>query len=307
MSCVAAFAAWTTWLGWRVANQSVGIVGIVELVLEAAAFGAAVSVTIALWPDRPHHTATAGDHGSFADRFDALVGIGASDGGGTRGIDDTGEVLRARQGVRVLDVRRRGHRSIPEVAAAVVAVEGIRRMAFVACLVAVLLTGRVPFGTPPVWAVASLLGAQMVVAVGHWLLSGGAIRPGDRLRWSMASVGAGFGDGISRSGLPIRWATTMATIVVLNIAVALRGFSDRWTHGLGALTHDERVVAMTMSCWLVGAGFLALRALPQPTLGFYGATRRLEESSTRRLALGGTLAVAIVGVAAGILPGVVPS
>jgi len=46
-----------------------------------------------------------------------------------------------------------------------------------------------------------------------------------------------------------------------------------------------------------------LRSLPQPELGFYGATRRLEEGSTRRLALGATLAVAVLGFTVGVLPG----
>jgi hypothetical protein len=162
---------------------------------------------------------------------------------------------------------------------AVVAVEGIRRMLF----------------------------AAVLVAVGHWLLSGGAVRPGVRLRWSMASVGAGLGDGVSRTGLPIRWTATMATMIVLNLAVALRGLSDRWTHGLPPMPHDERVAAMLTAWWLVMVGFAALRTMVQPSLGFYGATRRLEETSTRRLALGTTLAVAVVGFVAGLLPGGLPA
>ena len=92
-------------------------------------------------------------------------------------------------------------------------------------------------------------------------------------------------------------------MVALNLAVSLRGLSDRWTHGLGAMAHDERVLTMAAAAWMVGWGFVALRSLPQPELGDYGATRRLEESSTRRLALGATLAVATVGLVAGILPG----
>jgi len=99
----------------------------------------------------------------------------------------------------------------------------------------------------------------------------------------------------------------MATMIVLNLAVALRGVSDRWTHGLGAMPHDERVVAMLTAWWLVIVGFAALRIMEQPSLGFYGATRRLEETSTRRLALGTTLAVAIVGFVAGILPSGLPA
>jgi hypothetical protein len=123
----------------------------------------------------------------------------------------------------------------------------------------------------------------------------------------MASIGAGLGDGSSRSGLPIRWTATMGTMVVLNLAVALRGLSDRWTHGLGPMPHDERVAAMVLAWWLVLVGFAALRVLVQPSLGFYGATRRLEENSTRRLALGTTLAVSMVGFVAGVLPGGLPA
>ena len=108
-------------------------------------------------------------------------------------------------------------------------------------------------------------------------------------------------------GLPIRWTATLATMVVLNLAVALRGLSDRWTHGLGPMPHDERVAAMALSWWLVLVGFVALRILAQPSLGFYGATRRLEEASTRRLALGTTLAVAAIGFVAGVLPSGLPA
>jgi hypothetical protein len=57
----------------------------------------------------------------------------------------------------------------------------------------------------------------------------------------------------------------------------------------------------------VAWGFVALRTLPRPDLGYYGATRRLEEPSTRRLALGATLTVAAVGLVAGVLPGGLPA
>jgi hypothetical protein len=235
---------------------------------------------------------------------DALVSVDA------HGADDTGEVARARRGLELLDPRGSHPTSGPRLAVtawALVAVEGIRRMLFVTVLVAVLLSGRFPFEMPAWSTFAALVLAQVFFSIGHWLLSGGVLRPGVRLRWSMASVGAGLGDGTSRTGLPIRWTATLATMVVLNLAVALRGVSDRWTHGLGAMPHDERVLAMVVSGWLVVVGFAALRILAQPSLGFYGATRRLEETSTRRLALGATLAVALVGFIAGVLPGGLPA
>jgi hypothetical protein len=226
------------------------------------------------------------------------------------GADDTGEVARARRGIELLDPRSSrslGGRRLAVIAWAVVAVEGIRRLVFVGVLVAVLLSGRFPFEMPEWTMLATLVVAQVLVSSGHWMLSGGVLWPGIRLRWSMASVGAGFGDGTSRTGLPIRWTATLATMVVLNLAVSLRGVSDRWTHGLGPMPHDERVVAMVVAAGLVMVGFVAMRILVRPSLGFYGPTRRLEETSTRRLAIGATLAVALFGFVAGVLPGGLPA
>jgi len=96
-------------------------------------------------------------------------------------------------------------------------------------------------------------------------------------------------------------------MVVLNLAVSLRGVSDRWTHGLGPMPHDERVIAMVLAAWLVLVGFASLRILLKPSLGYYGATRRLEEPSTRRLAIGATMVVALFGFVAGVLPGGLPA
>jgi hypothetical protein len=73
------------------------------------------------------------------------------------------------------------------------------------------------------------------------------------------------------------------------------------------MPHDERVIAMAVSAWLVLFGFAALRILVKPSLGFYGPTRRMEETSTRRLAIGATLVVALLGFVAGVLPGGLPA
>ncbi len=313
---VVGFVAWTIWLAWRVSSSPVGLVSVVVLLLEVMAFLVAIVLSAALWslPGRSRPSATS------AGLLDVLVELFGLDELGSveaHGADDTGEVARARTGLRLLDPRTRqatiaarqfvGRRHLALTAWALVAVEGIRRMLFVAVLVAVLLTGRLPFEMPGWSVLAALLAAQLSFTISHWLLSGGVLRPGVRLRWSMATIGAGLGDGASRTGLPIRWTATLATMVVLNLAVALRGVSDRWTHGLGPMPHDERVGAMALSLWLVLVGFTALRTLVKPSLDFYGATRRLEETSTRRLALGTTMAVALVGFIAGVLPGGLPA
>ncbi|MGB0112774.1 MAG: hypothetical protein WBP59_06105 [Ilumatobacteraceae bacterium] len=312
--CITGLAAWSLWLGWRVSSPLHGIVGVSVLVLELAALSVAAVITIALWPAPRRDAVTAAVAGTrLPERLAATFGFDEVRPMGRHGDDDTGEVAIARHGLlglQGLDIRRLDGATRPtwsSTAWNLVAVEGMRRMLCVVALVVVLLTGRVPFDVPPWPIIAALAVALASLSAGHWLLSGGSIRPGARLHWSMASVGAGLGDGRSRTGLPIRWATTMATIVVLNLAVSLRGFSDRWTHGLGAMPHDQRVLAMSMSWGLVLVGFVSLRSLERPALGFYGATRRLEETSTRRLALGATLAVAAVGYVAGVLPGSVPA
>ncbi len=316
IASIAGVVAWSFWLAWRLSSAPVGVVSVAVLVLEVAALLVSVVLSAAMWslPGRLRPVRTSASLPDVLATLFQLEDLGAV---GAHGADDTGEVARARRGLRLLDPRAAstreaplpivGRRQLTMTAWAVAAVEGIRRMLFVGVLVVVLLTGRLPFEMPDRSVLAALIGAQAAFAVGHWMLSGGAIRPGARLRWSMASIGAGLGDGASRTGLPIRWTATLATMVVLNLAVALRGVSDRWTHGLGAMPHDERVAAMVLSWWLVIVGFAALRVLDKPSLGFYGATHRLEETSTRRLALGTTLAVALVGFIAGVLPSGLPA
>jgi len=302
-AAVVGLVAWSVWLAWR-ASTSTGAISVVVLVLEVGALLAAVVLSAAMWslPDRDR-SLTRSD--SLVDTVAELLGMDQLASVEAHGADDTGEVARARLGLELLDPRTArsaiGSR-LAVTAWAIVAVEGIRRMLFVTVLVVVLLSGRFPFEMPAGTTLAALVLAQVMFSMSHWLLSNGVLWPSVRLRWSMASVGAGLGDGTSRTGLPIRWTATLATMVVLNLSVALRGVSDRWTHGLGPMPHDERVLAMVVSGWLVLVGFAALRILAQPSLGFYGATRRLEETSTRRLALGATLAVALVGFVAGVLP-----
>ena len=312
LASVVGLAAWSTWLAWRVSSAPVDPIGVLVLVLEVAALLVSLVLSAALWSfgSVPGQSRPSSRSAPLVDVVGEMLGVTDLATEHACGADDTGEVARARRGLALLDPRASRALVGPPVAVtawALVAVEGIRRMVFVAVLLVVLLTGRFPFELPSWSMLATPAVAVVSFSVSHWMLSGGTLRPGVRLRWSMASVGAGLGDGTSRSGLPIRWTATLATMIALNLAVALRGLSDRWTHGLGPMPHHERVVAMLVSWWLVLVGFAALRILAKPSLGFYGATRRLEETSTRRLALGTTLAVALIGFAAGVLPGGLPA
>jgi len=312
---VAGLALWATWLGWRLTTPMLGVAGVAVFALELLSLAATVVLSAALWsaPRRsanPAEPSTGSGAGAapLPETMRTVLGLSTGPRTDRFGPDDTGEVAWARQALGTVDPRRRGDRpGLRELAWAVVALDGMRRMVVVVALTLVLFSGRFPFEVPRWEMFAVLAGSQVVVSLGHVALSDGRIRPGARLRWSMASIGAGFGDGTSRTGLPIRWTATMGSMVALNVAVSLRGLSDRWTHGLGAMSHDERVVSMLAAAWFVAWGFVALRSLQQPTLGFYGATRRLEETSTRRLALGATLAVAAIGLVAGLLPAGVPA
>ncbi len=314
-----ALAAWCGWLAWSLSSFTPGVLGALVLALQFMAFSAALVVTAGLWaiPRRPGGYARTRGRPTpmpvvMADALGLDRSFVALAGEPDVGEDDTGEIAWARRGLGVLGAARSRSATPPavrirEAAWSVVSIDGLRRMLAIVLLIAVLFTGQTPFDRPSWSVVALLAGGVGGLSLGHWLLSGGRIRPGARLVWSMASVGAGVGNGTSRSGLPVRWMTTMATMVALNLAVALRGLSDRWTHGLGPMSHDGRVSAMSLAIGLVFVGLVSLRTLPRPELGFYGATTRLEEPSTRRLALGCTLAVAVLGFVVGVLPADGPS
>jgi hypothetical protein len=308
--------AWVAWLWWRAASFNTSMANIAIFALELVALGASLVVSAGLAVSRPtrrRDRQTTDRNRRLPVLLAEALGLGANfdekPDARRIGNDDTGEIAWARRGIRVLGAQRRldartrfSTDNLCEAAWSVVALDGLRRLCSVVVLLVVLFTGATPFDLPSTERAALFAGGIGLVSIGHWFSSGGHLRPGTRLMWSMASIGAGLGDGISRSGLPIRWVMTMATLVALNIAVALRGMSDRWTHGLQPMERDTRIAAMSIAVGLVMVGGLALRRMPRPELGFYGATGRLEEVSVRRLALGLTLAVAAVGYVAGVLP-----
>ena len=290
---VCALLAWVVWLGWRLATMSTAV-GAFVFVAELIAVAAAIAMTVGLW----HGSAnSSGRRRGAAPRM-------------RRWLDEPGdERVSARHACAEVAAAVRRHPDEPcasitghDLVRVVVATDGLRRALFVGAVVVVLLSGRVPFELPPVWAASTLGAAVVLFALGHACLSGWAIRPGDRFVWSLATIGAGLGRRASTGVMPVRWTAVMATVVVLNLAVALRGVSDRWTHGLETMPRDVRVAAMAVALTVAAAAFTSLRTLPRPNLGEFGATGRLDEVSTRRWALGATAAVALLGLVLGALP-----
>jgi hypothetical protein len=94
--------------------------------------------------------------------------------------------------------------------------------------------------------------------------------------------------------------------VVINLAVALRGMSDRWTHGLPAMDNEARIVAMVFAMTIVIGALCTLLTTPAPELdNAHLVSRRLEERTARQSALGGAICVGLIGLLAGVLPGCV--
>ena len=188
-------------------------------------------------------------------------------------------------------------------ALALVHVDGARRLVLVVGLALSMLLGVAPLDEPAPWLLGVGGAGLVLTSVGSMLLTGGAIRPGDRLRWSFASIGLTVGPVERPDAMPLRWAGVTGSIVVLNLAVVLRGLSDRWTHGLPPMADADRVVAMSAALLLIVGGLATLRHLPPPEPGRCQMTRRLEERSARLSALGATAIAGLVGLLAGILPG----
>jgi hypothetical protein len=192
---------------------------------------------------------------------------------------------------------------IADRAVALVHFEGTRRLIAIVALSLSLLAGVAPLAVPAPWMLAAGFSGLVFTSLGSMLLTGGRIRPGDRLRWSFASIGLVVGPLERKDSMPVRWAGVMLTIVALNLVIALRGMSDRWTHGLPPMADADRVTAMAAALALVAGGLATLWNLQPPEPGHFRASRRVEERSAREAALGATVIAGLLGLLAGILPG----
>ena len=201
-------------------------------------------------------------------------------------------------------VLRRSRPTLPDFAMAAVLLDGPRYLVVVLSLTVALLLGVAPMPVPPMWAIAAGVGALVSMSLSHVLASDRRIGFGDRIRWSSSAFGELL-PGVDRDDVaPRRWVGTVAAVVVLNLAIALRGMSDRWTHGLSPMPTDERHVAMLMAIVVVVGGLYTLRTTAVPVLAnSHLVPRRAEERTARKSAIGGAVAIGMVGLTAGILPG----
>jgi len=288
---------WLGWIAWRMMTLALNPIPIAALAIEIGGFAIGVVVAFALANvDRPRSTYADDRRDPWRYAFAVADRVER-----TRAADLHREVRSAAGAAR-----RPGRRTRADVAIGCVLIDGPRRLAMILVAVFGLLFGVSPMPMPSVAVLVSLAIGVGGLSFAIVVLSQGRIALGDRLRWTYGSIGELLIrddiDGVA----PRRWMGTVGTIVVVNLAIALRGISDRWTHGLPTMDNEMRVVAMVYAVTLVLGSLYTLITTAAPQLdNAHLVSRRLEERTARQSALGGALCVGLIGLLAGILPGCV--
>lgn len=288
---------WLGWIAWRITTLALNPIPVLMLAIELG--GAAIGVTVAFAlanVDKPR--VTYDDDRRDPWRYASAVADRLER---TRAADLHREVRLAAGAAR-----RRGNKTRADVAIACVLIDGPRRLAMIVVAVLGLLLGVSPMPVPTVAVLVSLATGLACVSAATVVLSHGRIALGDRLRWTYGSIGELLIRDDVEGVAPRRWMGTVGTLVVVNLAVALRGMSDRWTHGLPTMENDMRIVAMVYAMTLVAGSLYTLVTTAAPQLeNAHLVSRRLEERTARQSALGGALCVGLIGLVAGVLPGCV--
>ncbi len=156
------------------------------------------------------------------------------------------------------------------VAWAVRPLSGLRRLAFIAVLCGALLSGHVPFVAPTGVIVGLWLPGFCYLSLGLALLSGWTVRPGDRTRWSLHTLGpawSGLRSGFTAPTRPLTVsrapyaAGVTGAVVAISVVLALRGLSERATHTLGTLPQTQLLALVVVSLWTLGLALDVLRVL----------------------------------------------
>jgi hypothetical protein len=148
---------------------------------------------------------------------------------------------------------------------------GLRATAAMAVVSVWLLGGSAPWTFERAAAVAGVAWyAGSTVWI--WQASGRAIRPGDRLRWSMRMIGSSWREAPAPrerslgSVLGIHHGVVLTLgCAAVSVAVALRGLSDRVTHTLAPMTDTMTAAALLAALTMLAAGLDALRLLGRPS------------------------------------------
>jgi hypothetical protein len=153
---------------------------------------------------------------------------------------------------------------------------GVRRAVFIGVVCGSLLAGKVPFHAQAGWLAAAWLPFFVGSSLGLSLLSGWTLRPGDRTRWSLQTVGPAcnslLGDPLPTKGRVARppivnhpagryGAGLVMAVILLCVVITLRGLSERVTHTLGAMSQSELMAVLGVALWLLAISLELLRVL----------------------------------------------
>lgn len=173
-------------------------------------------------------------------------------------------------GILRLNSLRLGQR-LAILASAVRPLSGLRRIGFIAVVVASLLTGSLPL-RPNLTILAALwMPGWALTSLGLSLMSGWTLRPGDRTRWSLRNLGASW-QGLrhpltfDQRRAPImtphalqHGGALVGSVVVLSAVMMMRGMSEQWTRALGAMPYPWLVGLVAVSLWSLAMSLDVLR------------------------------------------------
>jgi len=150
---------------------------------------------------------------------------------------------------------------------------GFRRVVFLMLLGSAILAGSVPFHASVTVLVCGWLPAFAYTSLGLALLSGWTLRPGDRARWSLHSMGAAYRSlrsarerSVQRAPIialpsPQYGAGLVIAVVGLSAVLVVRGISDRLTHTLGELPQPALMALLIVMLWALALSLDLLRVL----------------------------------------------
>lgn len=151
---------------------------------------------------------------------------------------------------------------------------GVRRGVIIALLLGALLSGRLPFEAAPLGFAVLWAPWFVLAAVSLWMLSGGELRPGDRVRWSMRMLGASWRGLMAPDGRPDpaehvlgsafglhHGVASAGAVASISVVIGMRAISDRVTHTLAAMPVDRTAALLVVALWSLAGGLDALRIL----------------------------------------------
>jgi molybdopterin converting factor small subunit len=288
-----AVVAWPTWFGWRISSVHLHIIPLLSVAIELVVATSGLVVAFGLLKAAQPRDVL-GEQNIDSHRFAFSV---ADLVGRTRSTDLHRDVR-----VAMRSAPKRVRRSSADLTVGAVLLDGPMRLASVVMLVLALLLGVAPMTTPPTWAIVSAVVAVAAVATSHVALGRGRLLVGDRLRWSYSAMGEVLARTDHGRVAPRRWEGVVGAVVALNLAIALRGMSDRWTHGFAPMDPEGRHVTMLLALISILGGLYTLRTVTAPEIQAGLRSRRLEESTARQAAIGAAVCIGAIGLIAGIAP-----